>query len=293
MKNNDLTVIIIAIKKYLERVVMDRDELVIPKHIAIIMDGNGRWAKKRGKIRLEGHRAGANSLEKILRHAGNIGVKYLTVYAFSTENWKRPEKEVNGLMDLFAKYLDREKKTLKKQGVKLLVTGAKENISEKLLKKIEETENYLADCENIVFNIAFNYGGRREIVDAVNKVLKTKLLNETSGVASEQFNNENNGLNVTEKVVNGFVDKEENLENIKITEEEFSKFMYRPEIPDPELVIRTSGEFRISNFLLWEVAYSEFYITDVYWPDFDEKELDKAILSFNKRDRRYGGLNVK
>ena len=290
MKNNDLTVIIIAIKKYLERDVMDRDELVIPKHIAIIMDGNGRWAKKRGKIRLEGHRAGANSLEKILRHAGNIGVKYLTVYAFSTENWKRPEKEVNGLMDLFAKYLDREKKTLKKQGVKLLVTGAKENISEKLLKKIEETENYLANCENIVFNIAFNYGGRREIVDAVNKVLETKLLNETSGVASEQFNNENNGLNVTEKVVNGFANKKENL---KITEEEFSKFMYRPEIPDPELVIRTSGEFRISNFLLWEVAYSEFYITDVYWPDFDEKELDKAILSFNKRDRRYGGLNVK
>ncbi len=266
---------------------MNRDELVIPKHIAIIMDGNGRWAKKRGKMRLEGHRAGANSLEKILRHAGNIGVKYLTVYAFSTENWKRPEKEVNGLMDLFAKYLDKEKKTLKKQGVKLLVTGAKENISQKLTKKIEKTENYLADCENIVFNIAFNYGGRREIVDAVNKVLQSKIL------ASEQFNNENNGLNITEKIVNGFVDKKENLENLKITEEDFSKFMYRPEIPDPELVIRTSGEFRISNFLLWEIAYSEFYITDVFWPDFDENELDKAILSFNKRDRRYGGLNVK
>ena len=266
---------------------MNRDELVIPKHIAIIMDGNGRWAKKRGKMRLEGHRAGANSLEKILRHAGNIGVNYLTVYAFSTENWKRPEKEVNGLMDLFAKYLDKEKKTLKKQGVKLLVTGAKENISQKLTKKIEETENYLADCENIVFNIAFNYGGRREIVDAVNKVLQSKIL------ASEQFNNENNGLNITEKIVNGFVDKKENLENLKITEEDFSKFMYRPEIPDPELVIRTSGEFRISNFLLWEIAYSEFYITDVFWPDFDENELDKAILSFNKRDRRYGGLNVK
>ena len=145
---------------------MDRDELVIPKHIAIIMDGNGRWAKERGKIRLEGHRAGANSLEKILTYAGDIGVKYLTVYAFSTENWKRPEKEVKGLMDLFAKYLDKEKKNLKKQGVRLLVTGAKENISQKLLKKIEETENYLADCEKIVFNIAFNYGGRREIVDA-------------------------------------------------------------------------------------------------------------------------------
>ena len=269
---------------------MDRDELVIPEHIAIIMDGNGRWAKERGKIRLEGHRAGANSLEKILKYAGDIGVKYLTVYAFSTENWKRPEKEVKGLMDLFAKYLDKEKKNLKKQGVRLLVTGAKENISQKLLKKIEETENYLADCEKIVFNIAFNYGGRREIIDAVNKVLQTKFLSAPNVTGKEQFNNENESLNVTEKVVNEFVDKKETL---KITEEEFSKFMYRPEIPDPELVIRTSGEFRISNFLLWEIAYSEFYITDVYWPDFDEKELDKAILSFNKRDRRYGGLNVK
>ena len=269
---------------------MDRDELVIPEHIAIIMDGNGRWAKERGKIRLEGHRAGASSLEKILKYAGNIGVKYLTVYAFSTENWKRPEKEVNGLMDLFAKYLDKEKKNLKKQGVRLLVTGAKENISQKLLKKIEETENYLADCDKIIFNIAFNYGGRREIVDAVNKVLQTKFMDKSGRTAEGQFDNENNGLNVTEKELNGFVDKNENL---RITEEEFSKFMYRPEIPDPELVIRTSGEFRISNFLLWEIAYSEFYITDVYWPDFNEKELDKAILSFNKRDRRYGGLNVK
>ncbi len=269
---------------------MDRDELVIPEHIAIIMDGNGRWAKERGKIRLEGHRAGANSLERILKYAGDIGVKYLTVYAFSTENWKRPEKEVKGLMDLFAKYLDKEKKNLKKQGVRLLVTGAKENISQKLLKKIEETENYLADCEKIIFNIAFNYGGRREIIDAVNKVLQTKFLSALNVTGKEQFNSENESLNVTEKVVNEFVDKKETL---KITEEEFSKFMYRPEIPDPELVIRTSGEFRISNFLLWEIAYSEFYVTDVYWPDFDENELDKAILSFNKRDRRYGGLNVK
>ena len=238
---------------------MDRDKLAIPKHIAIIMDGNGRWAKEHGKIRLEGHRAGAASLEKILRYAGEIGVKYLTVYAFSTENWKRPQKEVNGLMDLFGKYLDKEKKNLKKQGVKLVVTGEKENISPKLLKKIEDTQKFLENCEKITFNIAFNYGGRREIVSAVNKILSE---NETKKIE-------------------------------KITEEEFSKYMYRPEIPDPELVIRTSGEFRISNFLLWEIAYSEFYITDVFWPDFDENELDKAILSFNKRDRRYGGLNVK
>ena len=250
------------------------ENIVIPKHIAIIMDGNGRWAKEKGKIRLEGHRAGANALENILECCGKIGVKYLTVYAFSTENWKRPKMEVEGLMNLFSRYLDNKKKELKKQGVKLLVTGAKENISEKLLKKIEETENYLSDCENIVFNIAFNYGGRREIVDAVNKVLEKKFL-EKNQVAE-------NG---------GFV--EEKAENFKITEEEFSKYMYRPEIPDPELVIRTSGEFRISNFLLWEIAYSEFYITDVYWPDFNEEEYNKAILSFNRRDRRYGGLNAK
>jgi len=158
---------------------MDRDKLVIPRHIAIIMDGNGRWAKERGKIRLEGHRAGAASLERILRYAGEIGVKYLTVYAFSTENWKRPQKEVNGLMDLFGKYLDKEKKNLKKQGVKLVVTGEKENISPKLLKKIEDTQKFLEDCEKITFNIAFNYGGRREIVSAVNKILSE---NETKKI---------------------------------------------------------------------------------------------------------------
>ena len=168
---------------------------------------------------------------------------------------KRPEKEVNGLMELFSKYLDGKKKTLKKQGIKLLVSGTKENISEKLLKKIGETEKYLADCETLIFNIAFNYGGRKEIVDAVNKIIQ---------------------------------DKKE-----KINEAEFAEYLYRPEIPDLELVIRTSGEFRISNFLLWEIAYSEFYVTDVYWPDFTPEEYDKAILSFNKRDRRYGGLNAK
>ncbi|MDO5089134.1 MAG: polyprenyl diphosphate synthase [Leptotrichiaceae bacterium] len=230
-------------------------ELTIPKHVAIIMDGNGRWAKEKGKIRLEGHRQGAVNLEKIIEHSLKIGVKYLTVYAFSTENWKRPEKEVNGLMELFSKYLDGKKKNLKKQGIKLFVTGSEENISEKLMKKIKETEKYLENCENMVFNIAFNYGGRKEITDAVNKILET--------------------------------DKK------RITETEFREYLYRPEIPDPELVIRTSGEFRVSNFLLWETAYSEFYITDVYWPDFTTEEYDRAIMSFNGRDRRYGGLNAK
>ena len=234
-------------------------ELKIPKHVAIIMDGNGRWAKEKGKIRLEGHRAGAENIEKILEESIKLGVKYLTVYAFSTENWKRPEKEVKGLMELFSAFLSSKKKTMKKQGIKLLVTGSKEGVSNSLLKKIEETEKYLENEDTIVFNIAFNYGGRKEITDAINKILSD----------------------------------EKRKAGKTVTEEEVARYMYRPDIPDPELVIRTSGEFRISNFLLWEIAYSEFYVTNVYWPDFDEKEYNKAILSFNRRDRRYGGLNAK
>ncbi len=230
-------------------------ELKVPRHIAIIMDGNGRWAKEKGKYRLEGHRAGAENLEKILEESIKLGVKYLTVYAFSTENWKRPEKEVKGLMDLFSRFLDSKRKVLKKQGIKLLVTGSDEGVPPSLLKKIVEIEKFLENEERIVFNIAFNYGGRKEITDAVNRII-------SEGKKT-------------------------------VTEEELGRYMYRPEIPDPELVIRTSGEFRVSNFLLWEIAYSEFYITDVYWPDFNEDEYRKAILSFNKRDRRYGGLNVK
>ena len=232
-------------------------ETSIPKHIAIIMDGNGRWAKEKGKLRVEGHKKGAENIEKIIDYSIKLGVKYLTVYAFSTENWRRPEAEVKALMKLFAKYLDDKKEELKKQGVKLLVTGTEENIPNKLLKKIRNTEEYLSDCNQITFNIAFNYGGRKEIVDGINKIIK------------------------------------ENRENKEINEEEFKKYMYRPEIPDPELVIRTSGEFRVSNFLLWEIAYSEFYVTNVYWPDFDEREYDLAIASYNKRDRRFGGVNVK
>lgn len=232
-------------------------ETSIPKHVAIIMDGNGRWAKEKGKLRVEGHRKGAENIEKIIDYSIKLGVKYLTVYAFSTENWKRPEAEVKALMKLFAKYLDDKKEELRKQGVKLLVTGTEENIPNKLLKKIRDTEEYLSDCDQITFNIAFNYGGRKEIVDGINKILK------------------------------------ENRGNEEINEEEFKKYMYRPEIPDPELVIRTSGEFRVSNFLLWEIAYSEFYVTNVYWPDFDEREYDLAIASYNKRDRRFGGVNVK
>lgn len=163
-------------------------DLIIPHHVAIIMDGNGRWAEKKGKIRLEGHRKGVENLERILEHCINRGVKYLTAYAFSTENWKRPEKEVNGLMELFSKFLDSKRKKLKKQGIKLLVTGSKEGISSKLLKKIEETEKFLENESKLIFNIAFNYGGRREIIDAVIGLINEReKLGKTENVTEEEI----------------------------------------------------------------------------------------------------------
>ena len=227
----------------------------IPKHVAVIMDGNGRWAKQRGLLRVEGHKKGADTLEKILRHSVTREVRNLTVYAFSTENWKRPKTEVSALMNLFSKYLDNKKDELKEQDIRLVVSGTEEGVSKKLLKKIKETEDYLSDCNTLTFNIAFNYGGRKEITDGINKLL-------AEGRTS-------------------------------ITEDEFQNYLYQPDIPDPELVIRTSGEFRISNFLLWEIAYSEFYITDTYWPDFDKNEYEKAIEWFNNRERRFGGVDAK
>lgn len=229
-------------------------ELKIPEHIAIIMDGNGRWAKSKGMPRTYGHKAGATTLRKILTESGKLGIKYLTVYAFSTENWKRSKDEVDALMFLFKTYLKTERKNLMKNNVRFLVSGRKEGINEDLLKEIKKIEKETEKNTGITLNVAFNYGGRAEIVDAINSILKEG--------------------------------KKE------ITEEIFKNYLYN-NIPDPELIIRTSGEFRISNFLLWQLAYSEFYITDVHWPDFNEKELLKAIESFNKRDRRFGGVDVK
>ena len=223
--------------------------LNIPNHIAIIMDGNGRWAKGKNRPRVFGHKAGADTLRKIVKYCGNIGVKYLTVYAFSTENWKRSQEEVSALMTLFKTYINSEKKMLLENKVRFMVSGREEGVSESLLKAIRELEKETSKDYKMTLNIAFNYGGRAEIIDAIKKA---KEMGE------------------------------------EITEENFSKFLYN-DIPDPELIIRTSGELRISNFLLWQLAYSEIYITDVYWPDFDEKELDKAIESYNKRERRFGG----
>lgn len=225
--------------------------LDVPNHIAIIMDGNGRWAKKKGMPRTYGHKAGADTLRKILTSCGELGVKYLTVYAFSTENWKRAKEEVDTLMFLFKTYLKNEKKLLMKNNVRFLVSGRKDGVSEDLLNEIKKLEETTKGNTGITLNIAFNYGGRAELVDAIKEIIK---------------NNEK-----------------------EITEETVEKYLYN-QLPDPELLIRTSGELRISNFLLWQIAYSEIYVTDTYWPDFNKDELIKAIESYQKRDRRFGGV---
>lgn len=227
-------------------------KIEFPQHIAIIMDGNGRWAKRRGLPRTFGHREGAKTLQKILKHAAKLGVKYLTVYAFSTENWNRSEEEVSTLMKLFSKYIKSEEASLMKNQVRFLVSGRKSKISTKLWEEIRTLEEKTSQNTGITFNIAFNYGGRAEIVDAVNQLLQEK--------------------------------KE------SITEEDISRNLYQS-LPDPELVIRTSGEYRISNFLLWQLAYSEIYVTDLLWPEFDEKALEAAIANYQKRERRFGGVN--
>lgn len=229
--------------------------LNVPNHVAIIMDGNGRWAKNKNKPRVFGHKAGAETLRKIMEYSRKIGIKYLTVYAFSTENWKRSKEEVDALMFLFKNYIKLEKENLLKNRIRFMVSGRDEGVSKSLLEAIKELEEVTSKDYEMTLNIAFNYGGRAEITDAVNKILKSGKEN--------------------------------------ISEDEFSKYLYN-DIPDPDFLIRTSGEFRISNFLLWQIAYSEIYITDKYWPDFNEEEMEKALLDYSKRERRFGGrLDVK
>ena len=232
---------------------MEKERL--PLHIGIIMDGNGRWAKARGKNRLVGHREGVESVRVIVEAAKKLGIKYLTLYAFSTENWKRATEEVNGLMLLFEQFLKSEKKLMLKENIRLRIIGKKEGVSDRLLRIIDEVEKetYLEN-PSLELNIAFNYGGRPEIVDAVNQMLKEGIT--------------------------------------EITEESFKNYLYNKSLPDPELIIRTSGELRTSNFLLWQSAYSEYYITDLYWPDFREAQLIEAVESYMKRDRRFGGVKT-
>ena len=225
-------------------------KLNVPNHIAIIMDGNGRWAKNRNKPRVFGHKEGAATLRKTLEYCKKIGVHYLTVYAFSTENWKRSKEEVDALMFLFKTYIKSEREELIKNKIRFMVSGREEGVSRDLIEAIRDLEEATSKDYEVTLNIAFNYGGRAEITDAVNKMLKEGIT--------------------------------------EIREEDFSKYLYN-NIPDPDFLIRTSGEFRLSNFLLWQIAYTEIYVTDKYWPGFDEEEMDKAIESYSKRERRFGG----
>ncbi len=227
---------------------------VMPQHIAVIMDGNGRWAKERGLIRIQGHNEGMKSLREIVRHCSDIGIRYLTVYAFSTENWKRPEEEVSGIFKLLVKYVASELEELHRNQVQIHMLGDISALPEEARKATEKAVETTKNNTGLQFNIAINYGGRAEIVRAVNKAIEI---------------------------------------GEKVTEESFSQLLYTAEMPDPDMVIRTGGEFRISNFLTWQTAYSEFIVSNVYWPDFTPEKLDECILEFGRRDRRYGGLSSK
>lgn len=233
---------------------MEQDNL--PKHIAIIMDGNRRWAKKRNLPVALGHKEGAKTLEKIVRYANKIGIKYITVYAFSTENWKRKEEEVNSLMTLFQNYLDDYSKRADSENIKVKIIGSRENLSNKMIDKIEKCMERTKNNTGITFNIALNYGGRDEIVAAVKEIAQKVKQNE--------------------------------IEIKDITEELISSNLYTKGQPDPDLLIRTSGELRLSNFLPWQLVYTEFLFVDKYWPDFSEADLDEAISVYQKRNRKFG-----
>ena len=230
------------------------------QHLAVIMDGNGRWAKKRHLPRLAGHRAGAESLDRTMHWCKEAGIKYLTVYAFSTENWKRSKGEVAGLMKLLSHFIKSKEKELVKNGVRFRVIGRREDLSEKLQGEIAALEEKTKAGE-FTLVVALSYGGRDEIVRAAAKLAAKGLLGSNRvGLGSD-----------------------------RVDEEAFESCLDTAGIPDPDLIIRTSGELRLSNFLLWQAAYAEFYFTDVLWPDFDKTEFDKAIASFSKRERRMGG----
>ena len=238
---------------------MQEQEVKIPSHIAIILDGNGRWAKKRNMPRNYGHTQGSKTVEKICEDAYKIGVKYLTVYAFSTENWKRPKDEVDAIMKLLRSYLQTSKKTAKKNNMRVRILGDKTGLSEDIQKSIDELEEVSSENTGLNLQVAINYGGRDEIIRAV-KALSLDIKKNTIAID-----------NIDENVMENYMDTKG--------------------IPDPDLLIRTSGEKRLSNFLLWQLAYTEFYFTDVLWPDFDKKELMKAIEYYNSRVRRFGAIS--
>lgn len=226
----------------------------LPDHVAIIMDGNGRWARDRGLPRLMGHRAGTDNIHNVVDEFKEYGIPYLTLYAFSTENWGRPEKEVMGLFQILEEIIDREIQALHKEGVRVLHLGKLEGLSPSLAEAVKRGLELTKNNTKMTLSIAFNYGGRREILDALRRII-------TDGVSAEELD-----------------------------EALFCRYLYTAGLPDPDLIIRTAGEMRLSNFLIWQAAYSEYYCTPTYWPDFNKEEIRKALLAYSQRKRRFGGL---
>ena len=240
-----------------EKMALDSN-MVIPAHVALILDGNGRWAKNRGLPRTFGHKEGCITVEKTVETAARMGIKYLTVYGFSTENWKRSEEEVGALMQLFRYYMVRLLKIAAANNVRVKMIGDRRRFAQDIIDGINRLEEETKNNTGLTFVIAVNYGGRDEIRRAAGKLAEDV--------------------------------KEGRLQPEDITESVFASYLDTADIPDPDLLIRTSGELRLSNYLLWQLAYTELYVTDCLWPDFDEKELEKAIIQYNKRDRRFGGV---
>jgi undecaprenyl diphosphate synthase len=227
----------------------------IPRHVAMIMDGNGRWALRRGLPRMAGHKAGTENLRRVIRSTVEFGIKYLTIYAFSTENWGRPPEEVRGLLNILEDVIDRELEELNQEGVQLRHLGRLEKLAPALQVKVLEAVELTKNNDRLILNIAWNYGGRDEIVQAIQRIMK-------DGIQPDQ-----------------------------VTDELVGQYLYTAGVPDPDLIIRTSGELRVSNFLIWQAAYSEWYITPTYWPDFDKEEYRRALEIYGQRDRRYGGVS--
>ena len=250
----------------------------LPRHVAIIMDGNGRWAAKRALPRSAGHAAGAETFRRVATYCKDIGIEYLTVYAFSTENWKRSADEISTIMDLLEKYLHESIEKMERDKVKMKFLGDTTVLSPKLQELIAKTEELSKKFEGVQVNICLNYGSRDEIIRAAERYA-SELYDEWS--RSEEHRKR--------EAKHSKAEHREAVPPTPLTEETFSKYLYTADIPDPDLIIRPSGEMRLSNFLLWQSAYSEYYFTDVLWPDFDEHELDRAIVAFQARDRRYGG----
>ena len=229
----------------------------LPEHVAIIMDGNGRWAKRKGFSRIRGHRKGADTVRKIVTFSREIGIRWLTLYAFSEENWKRPSSEVQGLMTLLNRFLKNELKEMQKNGIQLRTIGRTERLPKSTRQILQDTIEKTSSNSNMTLTLALSYGGRQEILDAVLKIVSQIQENKISV------------SDITEKLV--------------------SNSLYTSGMPDPDLLIRTSGEYRVSNFLLWQISYSEIYITQTLWPDFGENEYKKALRDYQMRDRRFGG----